>query len=79
VDHLRVQAALAEMEARDELDDLLERVDKAYRAARQQLTKAEDDTADTAEALRAGARRVLDDLETAIDAARKRFTADQNV
>jgi hypothetical protein len=77
VEHLRVQAALAEMEARDELDELLERVDNAYRAARQQLDKAEIDTAQTLQVLRAGARRVLNDVEMAVDAARKRLAADR--
>ena len=77
VEHLRVQAALAEMEARDELDELLARVDNAYRAARQQLVKADEDTAETLDVLRASARRVLNDLEMAMDAARRRFIADR--
>jgi hypothetical protein len=75
VERLRLQAALGEMEARDELNDLLERVDDAYHVARQQLGKVEDDTAETLDVLRAGARRVLDDLAAAVDAAWKRFTA----
>jgi DNA repair exonuclease SbcCD ATPase subunit len=74
VERLRLQVTLGEMEARDELNDLLERVDDAYRVARQQLGKVEDDTAETLDVLRAGARRVLDDLAAAVDAAWKRFT-----
>jgi DNA anti-recombination protein RmuC len=73
VEHLQVQAALAEKEARSELNELVERAENAYLAARQQLARAEEDTAETLDVLRDGARRVLDDLEAAMEAGWNRF------
>jgi len=73
VEHLRVQTALAEKEARSELDELVERAENAFLAARQQLARAEEDTAEALDVLRARARRVLDDLEAAVEAAWSRL------
>jgi hypothetical protein len=73
MEHLQVQAALAEKEARSELNELVERAENAYLAARQQLARAEEDTAETLDVLRDGARRVLDDLEAAMEAGWNRF------
>ena len=73
MEHLRVQTALADKEARSEMNDLVERAEGAYHAARHQLARVEEDTAETLEALRAGARRVIEDLEAAVETAWNRF------
>lgn len=75
IDELRVQADLAEMEARDELNRLLDEVERAYRAAQTHLDEAGDHTAETLDSLRRGTRQVLADLEAAVEAAATNLVA----
>ncbi|MEW6470976.1 MAG: hypothetical protein AB1679_01780 [Actinomycetota bacterium] len=74
IDELRVQADLAEMEARDELTRLLDDVERAYRAAQSHLDQAGDHTAETLETLRRGTRQILGDVEAALEAAAKKLS-----
>lgn len=74
IDELRLQADLAEMEARDELTSLLEDVERAYGVAQSHLDRAGDHTAETLETLRRGTRQVLADLETAVEVAAKKLS-----
>jgi hypothetical protein len=69
IDHLRVQADLGKLDARDEAAKQLTIAQNACLAAEAKLREAGHDLTATAEAVRDGVEQVLRDLKKAIDAA----------
>ena len=74
LDQLRVQAKLAQMETRDDVVELLERMEEAYRVARHDVDEAKRDAAATVESVRTGVASVFGNLRESADAAWRKLT-----
>ncbi len=69
LDQLHVQAKLAQMESRDDVVELLERMEEGYRVARHDVDEAKRDAAATVESVRTGVASVFGNLRESADAA----------
>jgi hypothetical protein len=70
LDHLPVQADLARMELRDEIQKLRVRAEHAYREAAGQIDALTSTGSDTVETLRTGVRRLIDDVRSTVEELR---------
>lgn len=69
LDQLRVQAALADMEARDDVQEALATAEKARSAAEQHLDNAAADAAATLDGIREGTKQSMKELVAAARSA----------
>lgn len=74
IDQLQLQAALGRMEVRDEVEPRLQRLRKAFEAARSQLTPIPGMVSDALEDTSADLGPVLDQLERAYKDAKAAIT-----
>ncbi|MEJ5255941.1 MAG: hypothetical protein WHS89_11365 [Acidimicrobiales bacterium] len=75
IDQLEVQMHLGTMEARDEVEPLIEQLRNKWLDAREQLDKAQTAAGEALASVRDGVKRALRDLGDALDDAAKRFRA----
>ena len=69
IDALEMQAHLGQMEAREELNPLVERLRNRWLDAREQADKARSAAGDALGSLAEGAKKALGDLQQAMDEA----------
>jgi chromosome segregation ATPase len=73
IDQLEVQARLGGMEAREEVDPLLQRLRNRWLDAKEQFDKTQAAAGDAFASLRDGVKRAVDELGDALDDAVKKL------
>jgi DNA anti-recombination protein RmuC len=72
LDHLAVQADLGRMEARDEIEALRQRAERAYSDAKGRIEEISEGSEEKVDVVRSGAKRVLDDVRHTVRDLRSR-------
>jgi hypothetical protein len=75
IDTLRVRAVLGRMDTRDDVNEVIEAAETAYRHARQRADRAADEGTDVRAAIEEGVRAARDDLRAAVELAEERVAA----
>jgi predicted nucleic acid-binding Zn-ribbon protein len=76
IDQLEVQARLGQMEAREQLNPIVEQLRNRWLDARDQLDRAQEAAGDALTTLRSGVRSAMKDLGEAFDEAVGRLRKD---